>query len=330
MNQHPQIRLISNDQLGLLCAAFLDDCELADLSPRTVDEYRRNLERFQWWVAESGRELDPAHIRPIDMREFLRYVQTSPNRWGSDHPNANRPIQPGGLDGYYRTLRRFFNWLVEQEYLERSPMDKRVRRPRYRQEPVDPFSPDELAKLGRALRGREESVFAARDRAIIATLLDVGLRASELVQLRVEDVDVMSGTIIVHHGKGRKTRTVQLGSSGRRAVRRYWIRYRSHEAETATEPFFISKRHKPLTSSGLRQLMERLGARAGVVNCHPHRLRHTFSINALRAGMGLLELQTILGHSSLEMVRRYARIAETDIARAAKEHSALDHMKLNL
>jgi site-specific recombinase XerD len=330
MNEHPQIRLVSQDQLGLLIEAFLDDCELADLSVRTVTEYRKTLERFAWWVSESGRETDPATIRPIDIREFLRYVQSSPNRWGSDHVNANRPISPAGLDAYYRVLRRFFNWLTEQEYLQRSPMDKRVRRPRVVQQPVEPFTPVELTSLSNALRNQPDNEAAARDRAIAAVLLDVGLRASELVNLLVQDVDVMSGVIIVRHGKGRKTRTVQLGSSGRRAIRRYWIRFRSHEVEDEKEPFFVSRTGRALTDSGLRQLMERLGERAGVPSCRPHRWRHTFSITALRAGMGLLELQTILGHADLSMVKRYARIAETDIAKAAKEHSALDHLRIGL
>lgn len=329
MNEHPQIRLISQDQLGLLIEAFIDDCELADLSPRTTEDYRATLGRFHWWVSESGRELDPESIRPIDIREFLRYAQSATNRWGSSHVNANKPMSQAGLNGYYRVLRRFFNWLVEQEYLTRSPVDK-VRAPRKPQQQVEPFTSADLEAISRTLRARDDGEIPARDRAIVATLLDVGLRASELASLTVGDVDMMAGSMIVREGKGRKTRTVQLGSSGRRALRRYWIRHRNMDHEHDGEPLFMSRLDRPLTNWGIGQLCHRIGDAAGVADCHPHRFRHTFAINALRAGMGLLELQTLLGHSSLEMVRRYARIAETDIARAAREHSALDSLKLNL
>lgn len=330
MNQHHILRPISRNSLGLLIRAFLDECELAGLSPNTLAGYRGTLERFEWWVGETGRELDPATLMPADLREYLRYVQSSPNRWNSPNPNTAKPIQGSSLDTYYRTLRRFFNWLVDQEYIDRSPMDKRLRPPRFQSEPINPFEPEELARLSRALRNLPPGELPARDRAIVAVLLDVGLRASELVNLTIDDLDVMSGVVVVRRGKGNKTRTVQLGSSARQAVRRYWIRYRADHVEDTTAPFFANQHNRLLTSWGLAQLTERIGKRAKVLPCNPHRFRHTAAISALRAGMGLLELQTILGHSSLEMVRHYARIAETDIARAAKESSPLDHLKLNL
>lgn len=330
LNDNMRLRAISGDELGLLLEAFYDDCEVARLSKQTIDRYYKvYLPKFHWWIHETERPLDPARHTPDDIRAYLRYIQGSPNRWNSEYWTAQKKITPGGLDAYYRTLRRFYNWLVEQEYIDRSPMDK-VRKPRLRQMEVKPFMPDELERISRALRNREESEIANRDRAIMAVLLDVGLRASELCALTINDVDIQTGTIDIRHGKGDKARTVQLGASGRRSIRRYWLRYRSQTAESMHDPFFVSLHAKALHPNGLLQMFRRLGERARVENCHPHKARHTAAISALRAGMGLLELQSMLGHASLEMTRHYARIAETDIARAAREHSALDSLKLNL
>jgi len=69
---------------------------------------------------------------------------------------------------------------------------------------------------------------------------------------------------------------------------------------------------------------------AGVEPCNPHRFRHTAAVTAIRAGMREFELQLMLGHTSLEMTRRYVKLVESDIVRAAREHSALDHLKLSL
>lgn len=329
MNQQHIPRLLAEDRVGLLIQAFLDDCELADHSPRTLANYRDTLSKFHWWLRATDRPLDPTMIRPADLRDYLRYIQSAPNRWNSTDPKAHQPIQASTLDAYYRRLRAFFNWLVDQEDIDRSPMDKRLRRPRVPEQPIDPFTADELTRIAHVLRNRPENVQVARDRAVVAVLLDVALRASELVNLIVSDVDIMTGSVLVRQGKGNKTRSVQLGSSARRALRRYWIRFRADDYNMS-EPVFLSQRRTPLTRSGLEQLTKRIGNQAGVDPCNPHRFRHTAAVNAVRAGMDVFHLQRLLGHSDLEMCRRYVQLADTDMANAAKRSSPLDHLKLNL
>lgn len=329
MTSDQLIRLVSpGDELRSMIDAFIDDCELANLTAKTIRFYKSNLNRFHWWCVESGYPLDPVAYNPAVIRGFLRYIQASSERWDKpDHNMAGRPVKPTTVHAYYRTLRRFFNWLVEQEFIAESPL-ARIRPPRVPKESPDPFNDDELVKLSKVLRDESETMLGSRNAAMVAVLLDAGLRAGELAAIQVHQLDITNGDLYIAKGKGNKARQLRIGASARRRVRKYWLRWRRLQGETG--PLFIAHGGGQLLPDGVHDVTTKLGVRAGVQPCNPHRFRHTMAITSLRAGMGLLELQHILGHTSLDMVRHYAKIAETDIAAAVRQHSALDHLKLNL
>ena len=171
---------------------------------------------------------------------------------------------------------------------------------------------------------------ARRDKAIILTLLDTGLRASELCALRVDDVDLKSGKVIVRHNvggsKGGKGRTVFLGKNCRRVVWRYLAE--REDGDQPEAPLFLNIYNRPMNPGSLRHLIKGLGEKAEVKNCHPHRFRHTFAITYLRSGGDIFTLQSLLGHSSLDMVRHYARVAEVDIEHAHRKASPVDNWRL--
>lgn len=164
-----------------------------------------------------------------------------------------------------------------------------------------------------------------RDRAIIVTLLDTGLRAQELCNLLVSDYDPKRGLLSVRHGKGDKARSVFLGDVSRKHLWRY-LSARSSPARGA--PLFATRAGGHLKAGALRRMIVRLGARCGVHGATLHRFRHTFAINFLRNGGNLFALQDLLGHASLPMVRRYARLAETDLQDAQRRASVADHWRL--
>ena len=100
------------------------------------------------------------------------------------------------------------------------------------------------------------------------------------------------------------------------------------DGEDAEAPLFLVKYERPMNKNALRLVINHLGEKAGVKKCHPHRFRHTFSITYLRSGGDVFTLQALLGHSTLDMVKHYARITEIDVAPAHKRASTADNCRL--
>jgi integrase/recombinase XerD len=158
-------------------------------------------------------------------------------------------------------------------------------------------------------------------------LLDSGLRASELVGLRVHSVDMRSGLMTVSR-KGHKQRTVRFGAKTRQAILRYLAR---REEATLDSALWIAyktdgEERGPLTLRGFQMVFRNLGERAGVTPCHPHRFRRTFALWCLRDGMHLHSLRLLMGHSSLAVLQRYLALAGEDIERAHRLHSPVDNL----
>ena len=119
---------------------------------------------------------------------------------------------------------------------------------------------------------------------------------------------------------------VYLGQSGQRGLWRYLTTDRA--ATSPNEPLFATATGRHMDSSGVRLMISACRRAGGIPAAGPHRFRHTFAINFLRNGGNILALQDLLGHSSLEMVRRYARQAEVDLQQAQRRASPADNWGL--
>jgi integrase/recombinase XerD len=152
-------------------------------------------------------------------------------------------------------------------------------------------------------------------------MIDSGLRLSEVIALNWGDVDVSSGIIKVVSGKGRKARIVLIGFNARRAL----LRYQGEVVLGDDKPVFQNGSGRRFTVSGMRSWVLRIGDRAGI-KLSPHALRRTFATLALKAGMNVFQLQGLLGHSSLEMTRRYVAMLDEDLVDAHKKHGPIDNL----
>jgi integrase/recombinase XerD len=313
---------------------FLQFKQAEGRSPRTVVSYRHDLR--VWLAYVSDRPVDD--ITPQDLRAFLNYLRTDykSNRFGREGGNLSAKT----IRNFWVTLSAFFTWYC-REFSRPSPMDN-VPAPKFTQAEVEPFEQDEIRSMLKACEFKKEAETnfrrrftmrrstALRDQAIILVLLDTGLRSSELCALNLGDFDLKTGKLVVRHGpaggaKGGKGRIVYLGNAAGRSLWRYTV---TREAKSQVNaPLFVAGNRR-MSRDSLRQLIAHLGEAANVPKCHPHRFRHTFAITYLRSGGDVFTLQRLLGHSSLEMVQHYSRIAQVDIELAHRRASPADNWRL--
>jgi site-specific recombinase XerD len=190
-----------------------------------------------------------------------------------------------------------------------------VKAPKLPETPLEPVSRDDVEKL---LDTCESGYFGLRDRAIIQTLLDTGVRAAELVGFNLDDLDLGASTLLVRKGKGSKPRTVYIGKTTRRSLRA-WLRVRGSDPG----PLFISRDEEQLTYFGLREIVRRRAKDAGIKPAPGlHDFRRAYVLALLRSGVDILSISRMLGHAGITLVARYARQTATDLA--AKYRSPVD------
>jgi site-specific recombinase XerD len=177
----------------------------------------------------------------------------------------------------------------------------RVRGVRQERPPVETLDGRELGRLMAALEG--DDWVSRRNRAMVALMARAGLRVSEVLALKPEDVELnaRSGWVLVRKGKGMKERRVPLSAEARRELREY-LEVRPQRPG----PLFFSRTYQSLTGRDVQRVVAEAARRAGLEKrVTPHTLRHTFATRFLQAGGDLATLQTVLGHSNLSTTARY-------------------------
>ena len=291
-----------------------------NLSEHTIEDYTRTFKRFGQFV----RNADVAAIKAKQVNEFLLYL------------TDELELGPKSVLNAWIALSSFWTWAHEELQVPHIVRDG-VEKPQAKSPPGLPYSEEEVRRLldacvhmnawsrksGRHVDGLRPTKL--RDQAVMLVLLDTGLRVSELCALKVKHYDRKLGRLVVEHGKGDKPRIVYLGQAGQRLLWRYLS---ARKPGGPNEPLFATATGRHMRSDGVRMMIQRAGERAGVPSAGPHRFRHTFAVNFLRNGGNILALQDLLGHSTLEMVRRYARQAEVDLQAAQRRASPADNWGL--
>jgi len=164
-----------------------------------------------------------------------------------------------------------------------------------------------------------EACKTIRDKTVVLLLADTGVRRMEACTLNWGDIDIASGLVRIYRGKVGKARSVVIGVTTRRVL----LAYRRTVKHDGNDPLLQTISHTRLTPMGLRSVLQRISKRTQI-HFTPHALRRTFATLSLRAGMNLLELQALLGHSSLDMTKRYVDMLEDDLLAAHREHGPID------
>ncbi len=260
-------------------------------SPNTMISYRRDVSKFAHFI--SGR---PVHsVTSSDIRSFLLKLQEE----GLASSSISRQLS---------SLKSFFKFLVNEKYIQDNPAEI-LESPRPWRKLPDVLSMKEVERLMASTRN--DSPEGCRDRAMLEVLYATGLRVSELVSLKTNDVDLQVG-FLRSMGKGSKERVVPIGEMARQALKDYLLRIRPVllKGRRAAE-IFITRRGKKMTRQGFWKALKQYVRRAGIkARVSPHTLRHAFATHLLERGADLRSVQQMLGHSDISTTQIYTHILE--------------------
>ena len=234
-----------------------------------------------------------------------------------------RGLSPSRQHQAYRTLKTFFRWCVETDVLPDSPLRGfTMRTPKTL---PDVPTEDELRAV---IAACPDTLEGFRNRTLLLTLADSGLRAGELLRLLVEDWRTADRGLFVRGGKGLKDRVAFVGPTTTRALKA-WIA--QHPRPSSESFLFCNRTGQPLKYRHLAQILHRLSAKADLPahrRLHPHALRHFAATSWLRGGAGLDEVRRLLGHESLNTTLRYSSLVGADLQRAHKRAGAIERLRL--
>lgn len=267
------------------------------LSSNTIQSYARDLEKLFRFLRKEGLSWMKA-----DEEGLVRFI----------HHQSRAGLSPRSMARLISSIKSFYNFLVLDGMIRKNPA-------------VNLSSPKTWLALPRFLTVKEvesllgqpdeKNVRGVRDKAMLELLYATGLRVSELIALRVKNVNLEDGFLLCV-GKGGKERIVPIGDSAAMAVRRYLEEGRDKFLKESSEYLFLSQRGNAFTRQGFWKLLKRYAKKAGLVQkISPHVLRHSFATHLLERGADLRSVQLMLGHSQITTTQVYTHVSRKRLRR---------------
>ncbi|HEY3396422.1 MAG TPA: tyrosine-type recombinase/integrase [Armatimonadota bacterium] len=298
----------SSDCTTLECAVvdFLLSRQLANLSPRTIE----------WYEEKLGTLLDGLGKIPLSQLTIQVYRERVAAR--------AKQVKPTTVNHHIRAFKAFVNWLIEEGDYSVNIDPRKIK-----QMAIEKRNPPALtdAQIVALLKQpNRETWIGLRDHCLLSLLLDTGIRIGEALTAEMDGLDECQGTLRVI-GKGNKQRVVALSLPMRKIMRK-WCRVRAQlcgRLKWHTPVLFVSRMGEAMKYRIVSRNIKRYGQMAGIhgVRVSAHTFRSTFATRFCQDGGSIVHLQIILGHTTLEMSRRYAAVTDEDAFEASRCHSPL-------
>ena len=269
------------------------------LSKNTIDAYSNDLNNFLCWLNKLDKQ-DYKNISEASINEYIAHLLKN----GLKSSSVNRKIS---------SLKSFYLFLIKKKVISSSPLSEIIT-PKKEQYLPSSMSEDEVERLLQS--PNIELDIETRDKAMIEMLYATGMRISELINLKITDIDIERSVLKVL-GKGSKERLIPFGEKASDSLS-YYLKKRK---KSLAKEVFISNRGKKMTRTGFWQRIKIYLSREGLQDSiSPHTLRHAFATHLLNRGADLRSVQLLLGHSDLSTTQIYTHIAKQRLGEVLKKH----------
>ena len=308
----PELDLLDDDFLENL-NAFLSDLKFRGRSEYTLEYYRRELRKFMYTLEEQRLNTRLRAITGDLIRdEYVRYMY------------EERGVKHATVAASLRALKAFFNWSIQRGVVNHNPMeDITIGEPKA--PTIETFTRDQIRDI---LSQPDLKLFVGlRDFTIMILLLETGVRVRELCDIKINDIRISDEQILID-GKNGEDRLVPIQTQTKRALKRYL----KARGRSPVDWLFITVDDEKMNRDSVRRRIAKYGRMANIENvrCSPHTFRHTFAKMSVQNGADLFSLQRILGHKTLDMVRRYVNMFGSDIKEAHNRFSPVENLRLRL
>jgi integrase/recombinase XerD len=282
---------------------FIDHLWLEDgLSKNTLESYRADLSQFAVWLAKRNTQIMRANQADIQQYLAVKFPQSKPRSIGR----------------LIASMRRFYRYCLRENLIQTDPT-LQIESPKLPRSLPKSLNEQEVEDLLHA--PDIGSAIGLRDRAMLELLYASGLRVSELVTVKVNEVSTQDGVVRVT-GKGSKTRLVPMGEDAADWITKYLKEARPEILQKRLcDALFVTSRASEMTRQAFWHLIKRYALHAGITkHISPHVLRHAFATHLLNHGADLRVVQMLLGHSDISTTQIYTHVARERLKQLHSVH----------
>jgi integrase/recombinase XerD len=271
-------------------------------SPVTIKNYRENFELLKKFKTDIKLE----DLTKDMMIDFMEFLDTRERKVGNEM--IVRKCEKSTIATRRGKLGAFFNWLVENKYMEANPFDK-IHFPDVSHTDKRAFTNQEFEKICNAINTKiswANLLIKKRNIAMVMFFALTGVRKGESLGLKMQDFDMKNKDVVIRGetSKSKRTKILPLNKE----IIPYLDDYLTAREDYTTDAFWVSgNKDEPFTEHGLKHLVEKLKKETGIKKFYVHRFRHTFAVNFYTKSNDIHTLMMALGHRSLKMTNSYLR-----------------------